>query len=528
MPAAVSRRAALACVVVLVIVVVVVGSASTATAQRASEVVYRPPVDAPVHDPFRAPTTPFGPGHRGIEYDTGPGTPVAAAAQGTVVFAGAVAGDLWVTIRHPDGVRTTYGPLAMFAVAVGDIVNGGDVVGSTTGRLLLTARVDGNYVDPALLLSNGPEVHLVPEPASLPSFSPSSFGVGDLFSPDALVSALSWGTDRVTEKVEAVYGVTPMPFVLHGVGALAAWRERQDNCTADDAPVAVPTGHRVAILVAGIGSSSNGAAIEDVDTSTLGYAPGDVIRFSYRGGRVPSARPIRTELASIDATSYSPDDSAGDLEVAGHRLADLLSAAAAAVPPSAPLDVYAHSQGGIVLQIALAELAAREPAVLGRLGVVVTLASPYHGAELAGLVDTVTAAPFGQQSADAVGALAGVDLRAEDPAIRQLAPGSSLLNELAAESLPAGPHYVSIAAQRDPVVPSPDAHLDGADNVIVPVGGLDAHAALPGSTAATREMALALAGLPPACESASDAVLDAIWGDLLHNGEQFLTATRGP
>ena len=43
---------------------------------------YLPPVEAPVADPFRPPTTPYGPGNRGLEYATAPGTPVRAAADG--------------------------------------------------------------------------------------------------------------------------------------------------------------------------------------------------------------------------------------------------------------------------------------------------------------------------------------------------------------------------------------------------------------------------------------------------------------
>src|SRR3954453_3077694 len=77
---AVRRCAALACAAVVVVVVVFIGAASPAAAQTSAPVVSRPPVDAPVHDPFRAPVGPYGPGHRGIEYDTAPGTPIGASA----------------------------------------------------------------------------------------------------------------------------------------------------------------------------------------------------------------------------------------------------------------------------------------------------------------------------------------------------------------------------------------------------------------------------------------------------------------
>ena len=244
MSAAVRRRTALTGVALFIVVVVVTGAQSPAAAQSSSEPVYRPPVDSPVHDPFRAPDTPYGPGHRGVEYDTAPGTPVAAVTQGTVVFAGEVAGVLWVSVRHPDGVRTTYGPMAALAVGVGQSVTTGAVVGTTSGRLLLTARLDGNYFDPAQLFADGDQVHLMPDVASLPSFPSSSFGPGDLLSPDALVDALSWTRDRAAEQVTAVYGVTPVPYILHTVDALVAWRDRQNHCTSGDVPVAVPTTRR--------------------------------------------------------------------------------------------------------------------------------------------------------------------------------------------------------------------------------------------------------------------------------------------
>ena len=220
----------------------------------------------------------------------------------------------------------------------------------------------------------------MPELASLPSFSPSSFGISDLLSPDAVVDALSWGRDHATEKVAAIYGVTPVPFVLHTMDALATWRERQDHCTASGAPVPVPSNRRLAVLVGGLGSTSETASIDDVDTTALGYETRDVVRFSYRGGRVAADQPVSPELAHVDVTTYTASDSAGDLDTAGARLAELLGAVVRATPPGTTLDVYAHSQGGLVARIALAELATRDPTTLRRIGIVVTLATPHRGA----------------------------------------------------------------------------------------------------------------------------------------------------
>jgi murein DD-endopeptidase MepM/ murein hydrolase activator NlpD len=129
-------------------------------------VAYQRPVDASISDPFRAPATPYGPGNRGLEFDTAPGATVRAAAAGEVTFAGPVGGRRYVTVLHADGVRTAYGPLGRVAVGLGDDVTAGAVLGTTTGPLLWTARIGDVYVDPAVLLaaSGDREVRLVAGP----------------------------------------------------------------------------------------------------------------------------------------------------------------------------------------------------------------------------------------------------------------------------------------------------------------------------------------------------------------------------
>src|SRR3954451_14899683 len=77
---------------------------------------YRPPVDAPIVDPFRPPAEDWQPGKRGLEYANTPGKPVRASAAGEVVFAGQVGGDLDVVVLHADGLRTTYAFLASISV----------------------------------------------------------------------------------------------------------------------------------------------------------------------------------------------------------------------------------------------------------------------------------------------------------------------------------------------------------------------------------------------------------------------------
>ncbi|MEZ5281645.1 MAG: M23 family metallopeptidase [Acidimicrobiales bacterium] len=128
---------------------------------------YQWPVVAPIADPFRAPASPYGAGNRGIEFDTAPGTFVAAAGAGVVTFAGPVAGQRWVTISHPDGVRTSYGPLAEVLVATGRSVNRGEHIATSSSRLHVSARIGDAYVDPAVLFGAFVSVRLVPTPPGL-------------------------------------------------------------------------------------------------------------------------------------------------------------------------------------------------------------------------------------------------------------------------------------------------------------------------------------------------------------------------
>jgi murein DD-endopeptidase MepM/ murein hydrolase activator NlpD len=120
-------------------------------------VVYQAPIEAPVVDGFRAPATRYGPGNRGIEYVTPAGAAVRAAADGTVTFAGPVAGSLDVTVRHADGVRTSYVGLASIRVRAGETVRRGDLVGTTTERVHVGARRGEDYIDPASLWETGVE-----------------------------------------------------------------------------------------------------------------------------------------------------------------------------------------------------------------------------------------------------------------------------------------------------------------------------------------------------------------------------------
>jgi Putative serine esterase (DUF676) len=234
------------------------------------------------------------------------------------------------------------------------------------------------------------------------------------------------------------------------------------------------------------------------------------VRFSYAGGRTPDPS---DDLAAIPASPYGAADTQDDLHASGARLADLVDDVVAA-RPGTPVDLYGHSQGGLVTRLALIELERRHGAPwLEHLGLVATLATPHGGADLATAVYGAGSTVVGSTVLDRVGGALGLQIDDDAPAISQVAETSDLVADLARADLPAGIHAVSIAARGDLVVPVPRTAVGGAPQVVVPVSGVGAHDALPGSAEAGRELALALAGLPPTCTSLRAALSDQLVGE---------------
>lgn len=130
------------------------------------------PPPHPVVRTFQAPLSPFGPGHRGVDLSAAAGTPVLAAGDGVVVYAGAVAARTLVSLEHRGGLRTTYEPVAP-AVTAGRAVRRGEVIGHlqeghcTSPCLHWGVRRGHEYLDPLRLVSSG-RVRLLPIPATAP------------------------------------------------------------------------------------------------------------------------------------------------------------------------------------------------------------------------------------------------------------------------------------------------------------------------------------------------------------------------
>lgn len=153
------RRAVVAFLVLVASSLSVVVARSAPPALAASSDVprgggYRPPTDRSIEDPFRRPLNPFASGNRGLEYSTSPGDPLRAIGDGVVTFAGRIAGRWYVTVLHPDGLRSSTSYLARLAVARGDVVSAGQILGwAGVANAHLGVRSGRLYLDPAVLFS---------------------------------------------------------------------------------------------------------------------------------------------------------------------------------------------------------------------------------------------------------------------------------------------------------------------------------------------------------------------------------------
>ncbi|RFU20014.1 M23 family peptidase [Geodermatophilus marinus] len=126
------------------------------------------PVEGAVTRPFDDLPHPYAAGHRGVDLAGSPGRVVRAAGDGTVVFAGMVAGRPVVSVEHAGGLRTTYEPVTAL-VGAGRAVLRGEPLGTLAAGhdgcpveacLHWGLRRGETYLDPLTLLSRA--VRLLP------------------------------------------------------------------------------------------------------------------------------------------------------------------------------------------------------------------------------------------------------------------------------------------------------------------------------------------------------------------------------
>jgi hypothetical protein len=373
-----------------------------------------PPVDGVVAVRFQAPDGPYGAGHRGIDYAVQPGTPVRAAGDGRVSFAGFVPGGSAVTIEHTSGIETTYSLLSNLDVSEGDFVAQGHWLGSShiahrgaAGGLHFGVRVEGNYVDP--------EDHLGPLDVA--------------------------GAIRLTR--------VPPEGSAPAVGVSRSSDERPDcRAVAPLSEQGAPPNDNVAIVIAGIASKTLGGASSHAFgvPSRLGYAPDRVYNFSYEGVDGPRHHEPYERRATYRG-----------LEGSGGRLASLLLRVARD-HPGAAVDIVAHSQGGIVARTYLQRAARAWQPGLPQVEHLVTFATPHHGTEAAALGARLRdGSPLGLALTKGASWLADRGLPIPDPdspALRDLRTDSVLIEDLARQDVLFGTRVLSLTTARDLMVPA--------------------------------------------------------------------------
>lgn len=472
------------------------------------------PVDAGVVDPFRPPATRFGAGNRGLEYRTVGGEIVRAADSGIVVFAGAVGGRRHVVVDHGDGLRSTYSYVSAIGVVRGQRVAQGERVATAAAGFHLTARLGASYVDPMLLIQ-GAEVVVRLVAGEVPR--PQARG-GQ--TPDPVAALLDAAGDlTLSRQFRAL--------------ADAAGEWYRSECTDDKTVVTAPSGpgamsERVLVQVGGLGTSSEAASIGGFDHDALGYRADNVVGFSYAGGCTPAAfggggGDLSRELVS---SPYGPSDTFQSVDVSAGRLADLIDRLSIARPDQ-PIDLVAHSLGGVVVRRAIEMLSERDRA--GPIDVVMTIGSPHGGADLA-----ITAAAMA--GSDRVAAyldpLIGdnAEFRRAESVLDIAERGTERGTAVDPLPPPEGVTVVAVAGAGDPVVPAEHGVWEGATNVVVPTSLLDTlsvHGSLPSAPEVQREMQLALAGAAPRCIGLVSVLGAALQGRSISALEDTATLVAG-
>lgn len=401
-----------------------------------------PPVDGPIAARFDAPDSRWGPGHRGIDYAVPPGTAVRAAGAGTVTFAGPIAATVAVTIDHGGGMKTTYTDLGDTLVVAGQTVTQGHLIGHSAlahaggiEGIHLGVIANGRYVDPELFvgpLDISAAIHLAPHVWMPPDTLPAAFRTPFL-SADAIEPCADSGT----------IGPAPLP--------------PSDN---------------VAVLVAGIGSKTRGgtsAALYEGGPELLGYPDAMTYRFSYRSSAAPDLH-----------VDYDRTDTFGDLRAAGVRLRALLVEIERR-HPGRPVDLIAHSQGGIVARSYLQLAAKSWDPRLPHVEHLVTFATPHDGAPLAGATRPLDRTTGGRAALTLAARWAKAGGPIPDPyapAVAQMAPGSGLLETMDREAVLYGTRVLSLGIANDVVVPADHARWDGHPATVVGPRGVNGHDAI--------------------------------------------------
>jgi hypothetical protein len=450
-----------------------------------------------------------------------PSTPVRAAGDGTVTFAGVVAGARHVVVAHSGGLRTSYSFVAASRVHRGDAVRAGQIIATTGGKggahdgsvLHFGLRAGETYLDPMTLfrpLDLAAVVHLAPthdgpklqaadrERRSLLAGLRAT--AGDVLDAGAaVINVGARGAGVLTRHALDTALPRFVPTITSVASSLTSWLRQRRHCDSN-APAADGTGgsgHRV-MVVAGIDShrSPRGKSL-DVPFDALGYEQDEATYFSYARGR----------------GAYRAADTHAPLMDSARRLGEQLRRMQR-LEPDREVDLVAHSQGGVVVMAFLAFVYDPADPAYPPLGTVVTLSSPLAGAPLATAGARIASSPSGKRflaTTDRLAARAHLPVPpSQAPSVRDLAEGSTFMRRLAEAELPGTVDLTTVGAVLDPVVPAVVATRKGANHSVVATSPLNAHAGVQTDADALRIMRAALEHRPVPCEPWGTALATAL------------------
>jgi len=265
---------------------------------------------------------------------------------------------------------------------------------------------------------------------------------------------------------------------------------------SDDAPDADGTGgsaHRV-MVVAGINSSGpagdRGPTV-DLDVAALGYhRDEDEVRwFSY----------------AADGGAYTAADTHAPLDLSARRL-DAQLRVMQRDEPGREVDLLAHSQGGVVIDVFLARYYDPADPGLPPLGTVVTVSSPHEGAPLATTAERIRGLPGGKGALDAIPGVPAPN----SPAVTDLSERSSTIGEVQRTGVPEHFDVTSIGAPEDAVVPATNISLAGARETVVAVLAANEHSAVLQDAGGLRAIRAGLEQRPPPCVGLDTALRSAV------------------
>jgi pimeloyl-ACP methyl ester carboxylesterase len=530
-----------------------------------------PPVGGVVVRPFVAPIAEYAAGHRGVDFTATSGTAVRAANDGTVSFAGTVAGALHVVVAHEGGIRTSYSFLASVDVDVGQQVVRSQVVGRAGGSgeghgagiLHFGVRIGDRYVDPMLLfrprdltqivrlvppeeLASADDATAADERRELVEQLRDSFGcaicdatgwVGDR-AEEAFQEgrrALEGALDEVDEQIEAAIDAaenalelaveaaaevraailsTPVGLLatdLVGAGAsLLGWFGRECDDAAPPANGRGGSGN-VMLAVAGIDShqESPDARSMNLPARLLGYDKDEQYWYSYRE----------------NSDTYGPKDTRQDLRKSARLLAEQLKRAAKE-QPGRKFDLVGHSQGGVVIALFLTEYYAGHESEYPPVENAVTLASPLDGTPLGTSGADIGRSPVGEAMLDLIGdAGEGVFPPPNATSVRQLAEDSDVIKELRNAHVPEDVHFTSISGVNDWQVPSLQTRFNGAESHHIDAGdALSSHSGITHHPRALMAARAALEHRALPCTSFDEALRASVGSSLVSAIERYPAA----